>query len=262
MTRRLVISSDDLGMSESVNRGIRAAADRGVLTSTNLMVPCPWFEQGAALLRDSAVDLGVHLTLTAEWDHYKWRPLSSGASLRNADGYCHQSIAELMARARPDELAAEMREQIAHAGRRGVNVAYVDLHMCIPYLDTGVLANTAEELALMRLVDAAAREFGLEYPYALAGNALRHFASALSISGKSRELIGAWLDGLGEGVHHLSCHCALDGEEMRAVTPRDNANYPWALDYRLEDLACLTSPWFQDKLRANRIELARMPFLR
>src|SRR5688572_24307126 len=107
MTRRLVISSDDLGMSESVNRGIRKACDRGVLTSTNLMVPCPWFEHGAQLLRGADVDLGVHLTLTAEWDFYKWRPLTNGPGLRNADGYCHQSIAALMARATPAEIGAE-----------------------------------------------------------------------------------------------------------------------------------------------------------
>ena len=75
------------------------------------MVPCPWFEHGAALLRDANVDLGAHLTLTAEWDFYKWRPLTSAPGLRNSEGYCHESIAALMGRATPAEMDKSQKDE-------------------------------------------------------------------------------------------------------------------------------------------------------
>ena len=42
------------------------------------MMPCPWAPAAAELCRSNpGMDMGVHATLTAEWDLYRWGPLST-----------------------------------------------------------------------------------------------------------------------------------------------------------------------------------------
>ena len=73
---KLVIRGDDFGMCHSVNLAFRAAMQRGVLTNASLMVPPPWFEEAAVIARSqSQCSIGVHLTLTAEWGLYRWKPV-------------------------------------------------------------------------------------------------------------------------------------------------------------------------------------------
>ena len=63
----LVIHVDDVGMSDAANRGaLLAMADAA--TCGSVMVPCPAFDAIAAIARErSDLDLGVHLTLNAEY---------------------------------------------------------------------------------------------------------------------------------------------------------------------------------------------------
>ncbi len=265
MKTELVITSDDLGMTLSVNRGIDRARALGALTSTNFMVPCPWFEHSARLFRDAEIDLGVHLTLTCEWSSYKWRPLTRAPSLLAADGCMYRTVRELMHGARAEDIRAECREQIAMALRRNLRISYVDVHMCIPTIREqgsggALLANADFELALMNIVNGIAREFGLAYPYALQGDRLEHFRSALSISGKSRDHVEQYLRALEPGVHHLSCHCAVESDEQDHLSEPEAAEYPWSLPYRSEDLRTITSSWFRDLLAAQGVSLVRMPF--
>jgi predicted glycoside hydrolase/deacetylase ChbG (UPF0249 family) len=54
------------------------------------MAPCPWFPEAVRLLQaNPAYDVGVHLTMTSEWDNFKWRPISGAKSIVNEDGYFH-----------------------------------------------------------------------------------------------------------------------------------------------------------------------------
>jgi hypothetical protein len=260
--RRLVITSDDLGMTLAVNRGIEAALAQRALTGTNVMVPCPWFEDAARRFAHSPADLGVHFTLTCEWSNYTWRPLTAARSLLDADGRMYRTIEALMANAQAEDIRAECRAQLALARRRGLPVNYVDVHMCIPSIDaeTGLAVNAGHELALMRIVEGVGRESGLEYPYALDAGRLKHFGSALSISGKGRETLERYIGALGPGIHHLSCHCALDSGEQNELSARDSPEYPWSLPYRLEDQATVTSAWFARLLHRHEIELASMPW--
>lgn len=260
--RRLVVTSDDLGMTLAVNRGIEAALTRGALTGTNIMVPCPWFEHAAQRFAGTSADLGIHFTLTCEWTNYTWRPLTPAPSLLDADGRLYRTIEALMANAQAEDIRAECRAQLQLALRRGLPINYVDVHMCIPTIDaaTGQAVNAGHELALMRIVEGVGRDFGLEYPYALEGARLRHFRSALSISGKGREVLERYIAALEPGIHHLSCHCAENVREQNELSPPGSPEHPWALAYRVEDQATVTSAWFAQLLRHHDVELAAMPW--
>src|SRR5881628_2747539 len=58
--KSLIVNGDDFGASPAINRGIKEAHRRGILTSTSLLVKAEWAEEAAALGR-AAPDLSVGL---------------------------------------------------------------------------------------------------------------------------------------------------------------------------------------------------------
>jgi predicted glycoside hydrolase/deacetylase ChbG (UPF0249 family) len=65
----LVVNADDFGYSRGINRGIAEAHDRGIVTSTSLMVNAPQVAEAAALARTRpALSVGIHVNFTNEGD--------------------------------------------------------------------------------------------------------------------------------------------------------------------------------------------------
>lgn len=131
---RIVIPhADDVGMCHGANLAFMEGFGRGFVTTGSVMVPCPWFPEIAewAAGRDE-VDLGVHLTLTSEWQHYRWGPIatrSAASGLFDADGYFPRRVPELRAKLDPAAAEEEMRAQIERAIASGVRPTHLDTHM-------------------------------------------------------------------------------------------------------------------------------------
>lgn len=65
--RVLIVNADDFGYSDGINRGIAEAHDRGIVTSTSLMVDAPQAAEAAALARARpALSVGLHVNFTNE----------------------------------------------------------------------------------------------------------------------------------------------------------------------------------------------------
>jgi predicted glycoside hydrolase/deacetylase ChbG (UPF0249 family) len=131
--RRVVIHADDVGMCHGANAAYVELSRLGACSSGSVMVPCPWFlevaEEAAA---DPRLDLGVHLTLTSEKKHYKWRPLTAppaSAGLSDSHGFLPADVATLRAQAAPEAVEAELRAQIDTALAAGIDVTHLDDHM-------------------------------------------------------------------------------------------------------------------------------------
>lgn len=131
--RLWIIHGDDMGMCHSANKATARALELGGISSASIMVPCPWFLEAAAWARENPrADLGIHLTLTSEWKHYRWQPVTSTSlvpSLIDAQGYMWASMADVVTHAKPEEVEIELRAQIERALAFGIQATHIDSHM-------------------------------------------------------------------------------------------------------------------------------------
>ncbi len=129
----LIIHADDVGMCHSVNAATTDAMEHGVVTCASIMMPCPWVPEIADYCRaHPEADFGLHLTLTSEWERYRWRPvtpLSEVPSLQDIDGYLPHEVPEVVEHCKPAEVAKEIRSQIQRAAHFGIKPTHVDSHM-------------------------------------------------------------------------------------------------------------------------------------
>ena len=161
--RALILHVDDLAMCHGANRAYVELAAAGLVTCGSVMVPCPWFREIAeAAAADPALDLGVHLTLTSEWAHYRWRPLSTtsrASGLIDDDGYFWRDVASLRPHLVPEAAEAELRAQIDCAIASGMRPSHIDAHMAAAMLPELIELHVrlAEDYGLVPVLPRAIR---------------------------------------------------------------------------------------------------------
>ena len=238
--RVAVIHCDDIGMCHSANEGAFEALLSGPATCGSIMVPCAWFEEAAALARANPdADLGVHLTLTAEWVSYRWGPVASRdrvPSLLDADGYLPRTAIEVAKNAKPEEVEIELRAQIEKALAAGIDVTHIDSHMGTVFFPQFVPIYTklareyrvpafavrpdAELLAARGLPGAEKLFAGLMDRLEAAGVPVLDAFDAESLDFPDGEGLAhnrGRIARLVRGVTYLICHPARDSEELRAA---------------------------------------------
>jgi len=131
--RAVLIHTDDIGMCHASLQAFKDLWKFGTITSAAVMVPCPWFPATAQMCRENPeIDMGVHATLNAEWESYRWGPLSTrdqASGLLDADGYFHQWHQAVYDNAKPEAVEKEVNAQIERALAAGIDVTHVDSHM-------------------------------------------------------------------------------------------------------------------------------------
>lgn len=131
--RVLILHVDDAGMSHESDQGVEMAIGQGVSTSTSVMMPCPWVPEIVKYIKDHpGMDAGLHLTLTSEWDNYRWGPLAGKAAvpgLVDKQGCLWPSVEAVYFHATPDEVDKEIRAQLDRALSMGFKPTHLDSHM-------------------------------------------------------------------------------------------------------------------------------------
>ncbi len=242
---RLIVQGDDFGMCHAVNVGTVQAFREGILTQASTMAACPWFTGAAALARETGIPLGVHQTLTCEWDFLRWRPLTDGPSLVGDDGTFLRTVAEARASVTHADAVRELSAQVAKFAAEGLAIDYLDVHM-----GDSVPEAYAE-------VSAAAGK-----PYIYGPVESQRFASIETLSDRDAAAKKPWvlahIDGLTPGVHLLVTHCAIAEPELEALTAPGTETYRWAEEYRLSDQAIVTDPEIRKAIEERGIELVSM----
>ncbi len=223
-TRAVVINADDLGLCHAANEGVYRSLRDGIATSASLMVPCPWSRHAVAMYEGE--DIGVHLTLNAEHDLYRWTPITQAPSLLDGDGGFPRTVGDTWDHADLDEVRRECRAQLERALSWGIDVTHLDSHMGtlqmrpeffdvyldlaaefqLPFRLSGVSSERLAGFRFRRL----ARDEGVWF--------CDHFVWAMGVG--SRESIMSVVPELRSGVTELYVHPAVDTAELRALDPR------------------------------------------
>lgn len=129
----LILHVDDAGMSREANEGTILSMDEGMANSSSVMMPCAWVpDYFQYLKKNPSTDAGVHLTLTSEWEGYRWSPLTGitgGASLIDESGYFWPSVGDVVHHADPEELYREIKAQLEKFRKMGIEPTHLDSHM-------------------------------------------------------------------------------------------------------------------------------------
>jgi predicted glycoside hydrolase/deacetylase ChbG (UPF0249 family) len=131
--RVIILHVDDAGMSHESNEGVEKAIGDGVATSTSVMMPCPWVPDFKHYMdQHPGIDAGLHLTLTSEWQNYRWGPLAGKAAvpgLVDKEGAFWPAVPAVYFRASADEVDKEIRAQLDRALSMGFIPTHLDSHM-------------------------------------------------------------------------------------------------------------------------------------
>jgi len=240
--RLVILHTDDIGMCLASVQAYADLWEFGGISSGAIMMPCPWAKAAADYCKAHPdVDMGVHATLTAEWQTYRWSPLSTrdmGSGLMDADGFFWRSSEEAQAQADPDAVLTELQLQVQRALAWGVDATHVDTHMgtvahpkfisaylqaatqnrlpaMIPrgsaavYAEMGLDAETAAGFAAFT---QQLEEQGMPLVDAVASMPLDQSEGQIEIA---KKLLGE----LPAGVTHFLFHPSVDTPELRAITP-------------------------------------------
>jgi hypothetical protein len=264
-TKLLIIHADDAGLSHSENQATIQALSTGSVNSYSIMVPCPWFHEMALFAKTHPqFDHGVHLTLTCEWENYKFGPVlpvHEVPSLVDENGHFPKKRDVLKKQASATEVAKELSAQIEKALSYGLRPTHIDSHMY----------SVGSDSAFFEVY----RELGKKYNLPVQVN-----AQLLSMVGLDPDTIiqegdfvvdqvhlGSYdhfekgqlgnqymdiLDNLAEGLNVILIHTAFDNREMQGVT----INHPnFGSAWRQIDFDTFTSEAVKSKIEENGIKL-------
>jgi len=232
--KAVILHVDDLAMCHGGNRAYLELARTGAVTCGSVMVPCPWFREIAeAAAANPSLDLGVHLTLTSEWPHYRWRPLSTASrasGLIDGEGYFWRDVGSLRAHLVPEAAEAELRAQIELAVAAGLRPTHIDAHMAAAMLPE--LIDLHVRLAfdyglvpvLPRLIHWAPERESYAAAVAQLDAAglpvIDHFRGTLPVEADAVEQrYRETIEELQPGVTHFALHATVPGE-FETISPQ------------------------------------------
>ncbi len=257
----VIIHTDDIGMCHASVQAFKDLWEFGTITSGAVMVPCPWFPATAQMCRENPeMDMGVHATLNAEWENYRWGPVSTRdqlSGLMDADGYFHQWQPAVYQNAKPEAVAVEVNLQIERAQAAGIDLTHVDSHMgsimsplfiqsyiqsaatrllpnMLPRVNaTGVemMGIGAEELQSYAPIMQQLESQGIPMLDGLFAMPLEHADDHIGVAKKL-------LSELPVGISHFILHPSIDTPELRAICPDWHArvaNYNAFMSGELKD---------------------------
>lgn len=257
----LILHADDLGAAHSVDAASFDALDKGAVSSASIMMPTPWVTEVAAYARAHPnADLGLHLTLTSEWQTYRWGSVESSdkvPSLLDSAGTLPSEDAPVAAKAKQAEVERELRAQIERALALGIHPTHVDSHM-------GALFTTPELAATYVRV---AHDFHLPF-LAVRGNPPGAPQTTLSPNDVVLDAVviaspdvprDHWKEfylnaiaNMKPGLTEMIVHLGHDDAELQAVTVNHE---PYGSAWRQRDYDVVTSPEFRKALQDHHVIL-------
>ncbi len=246
---KLIVNADDLGYSPGINKGIIHGFQKGIVTSTTLMINQKYSGEGIKLAETyPELGIGLHVNLT------KGKPLSGAERVPglvdrsgrfwDLDNFYKKNTAE-------EEVEAEVEAQMQKAQDWGLNLTHIDAHHHLQYhpVVVKVLIKAAKKYNLpLRQVNTETRESfnreGIPTPDI--------FISSFFSSKATVEYLSSMLTGLNEkhrgATVELMTHPGI--LEHSSGAPRSSYHEP-----RMKELETLCSEEIKKLIDSLKIEL-------
>lgn len=262
-SKLLILHGDDLGVAHSVNIASLDALDRGAISSASIMMPTPWVTEVAAYAKAHPdADLGLHLTLTSEWETFRWGSVASKdqvPSLLDADGTFPSDVPPVAARAKPAEVERELRAQVERALAMGIHPTHLDSHMGALFVTSDLIATyikVAHEFHLPFLATRGNAPGGTPVPLGPNDIVLDNIIVAGPEVARDhwKEFYLNTIANLKPGLNEIIVHLGHDDSELQAVTVNHE---PYGSAWRQRDYDVVNSAEFRRALRDNNVILIR-----
>ena len=259
----LIVHADDLGAAHSINSASIKALESGLVSSASIMVPCPWLPEIAAYARaHPEIDFGLHLTLTSEWNLYRWGPVLGKElvpSLLDGNGYLYPLENEAAAHMDIKEAEAEIRAQIARARALGIQPTHLDSHMGTLYQGKALFEMLVRVARDNKLPFRVSQEWFSRAPFmpSLLGPDIVVLDRTISI--EPNVAAEDWskfytneIRSLRPGVTVMIVHLGFADEELKGMT---SGHSNWGAEWRQRDFDFVTSDTFRKLLKENNVKL-------
>ena len=278
MTKQLIVSADDFGMSPGVNAGILAAHRDGILTAASLMVNGAAFDEAVEIARaHPALAVGLHLVLV---QGRASAPPAEIPLLVRADGMLPMQpiwsgMRYFFTPGIRDQLKREIVAQLDRFAATGLPLSHIDGHLTVhvhpTVLDILIECAASHGIRAVRLprepLGPALRfdrsHLGRKLFEAAAFGALSRRAACLLDAADllhadrvyglhqtghvSEDYLQGVMRDLPPGLSELYCHAALPDDEALRWRPADYAS--------ADEVAALTSARVRDAVAAGGVEL-------
>lgn len=251
--RIVIMHVDDVGMSHDSNRGTIESLEKGVANSISVMMPCPWVPEIVDYLKKHPeVDAGLHITLTSEWDLYRWGPLAGKPAvpgLVDEEGCLWDKSEQVVENATPDEVETEIRAQIDRARTMGFEPTHLDSHMGVLFRSPAFLERFVKVGAETGIpILFAGRRGGLGDKVWDAGLPVLDHVHTDTYNWKTRHKSDQVVDAiknLKPGVTMIILHCTRPTEVFAKISTSG--------ELRLGDLLAMLDPKVKQTLKDERI---------
>lgn len=219
----LIVHADDLGMCHAENAATFDAMEAGIVTSTSMLVPCPWAYAAARhVASHPELDVGVEIAFTSEWESYRWKPVLGAArcpSLVDAEGFLPHTVEEFVQRAEGEQVRQEAEAQIQLALEWGVKPTHLVGHMGWYRADPRYHELALELAGKYRLPLRTREEVSDAHREVLTADT---YLGASLDADKLSDIPSKFasdLRDLGPGVTEMVGHLGLPTPELQAITP-------------------------------------------
>lgn len=271
----VIVNADDYGGSRTHTDATNELFEKTTYVKTaTIMATNPDFERAAKIAVQKGYQIGIHITLTNEWqDKYPWTPVLSKEevpSLYNKKGLLWATQKEIVENATLQDIEKEMEAQILKVIKSGIKITHMDAHMYIYYpWFSKQIEDIADKLSKKYRIHRSVyfnshpddnkryREMGrmtADQYFAFYGKPPKYEW------GNYKERLNKYvqlLDRLKPGVYHITIHPVLDNEEAKRVYPQWKARYA---DYKIwfskeiKDIVKKRKIKFTDYSKFNQLE--------
>ncbi|EOD00094.1 chitin disaccharide deacetylase [Caldisalinibacter kiritimatiensis] len=217
--KKLIINADDFGLTTGCNKGILYAMEKGVVTSTTIMINMPKAEETIKMAKEKGIKtLGLHLTLTCGKPVL---PITEVPTLVDENGQFYKRRTKLFPVMNLNEAKKELKAQIEKFLQSGLELTHLDSHHHIHMYD-GIREIVAE---LAKEYNVAVRQPNDETKDYLIDNGIKttdYFSMEFYGEKATLENLKNIIENFDNGTIEIMAHPAYVDEELSNISSYNN----------------------------------------